>query len=74
MVLADRVIENGWLACADGTIAEIGEGARAGARRGSAAATCCCPGLVELHTDHLEAHYVPRPKVLLGPGRGGGLL
>ncbi|MFX7094756.1 hypothetical protein ABTI17_19880, partial [Acinetobacter baumannii] len=21
------------------------------------------PGLVELHTDHLEAHYVPRPKV-----------
>ena len=32
------------------------------------------PGLVELHTDHLEAHYVPRPKVLLGPGRGGGLL
>ena len=21
------------------------------------------PGLVELHTDHIEAHYVPRPKV-----------
>ena len=21
------------------------------------------PGLIELHTDHLEAHYVPRPKV-----------
>ena len=21
------------------------------------------PGLVELHTDHLEAHYMPRPKV-----------
>ncbi len=25
------------------------------------------PGLVELHTDHLEAHYVPRPKVFWDP-------
>ena len=25
------------------------------------------PGLVELHTDHLEAHYVPRPKVYWDP-------
>ena len=25
------------------------------------------PGLVELHTDHLEAHYVPRPKVYWNP-------
>ena len=25
------------------------------------------PGLVELHTDHLEAHYMPRPKVLWDP-------
>ena len=25
------------------------------------------PGLVELHTDHLEAHYVPRPKVHWDP-------
>ena len=27
LVLADRVVENGWLACVDGVIAEIGEGA-----------------------------------------------
>src|SRR5260370_4510585 len=25
------------------------------------------PGLVELHTDHIEAHYMPRPKVHWGP-------
>jgi alpha-D-ribose 1-methylphosphonate 5-triphosphate diphosphatase len=25
------------------------------------------PGLVELHTDHLEPHYTPRPKVLWNP-------
>ena len=25
------------------------------------------PGLVELHTDHLEAHFVPRPKVFWEP-------
>jgi alpha-D-ribose 1-methylphosphonate 5-triphosphate diphosphatase len=25
------------------------------------------PGLVELHTDHLEPHYSPRPKVLWNP-------
>ena len=25
------------------------------------------PGLIELHTDHLEMHYVPRPKVFWDP-------
>ena len=25
------------------------------------------PGLVELHTDHLETHYIPRPKVFWDP-------
>ena len=25
------------------------------------------PGLVELHTDHLEGHYVPRPRVRWNP-------
>ena len=34
IVLADRVIEQGWLAVADGRIAEIGEGRAPAARRG----------------------------------------
>jgi alpha-D-ribose 1-methylphosphonate 5-triphosphate diphosphatase len=66
VVLADRVIEHGWVACADGRIAEIGDGA---APRGSedAGGDLIMPGLIELHTDHLEAHYVPRPKVFWDP-------
>src|SRR5260370_24019412 len=32
-----------------------------------AAGDLIMPGLIELHTDHLEAHYVPRPKVFWDP-------
>ncbi len=66
VVLADRVIERGWVAFADGRIAEYGEGdAPSGAE--DAAGDLVMPGLIELHTDHLEAHYVPRPKVFWDP-------
>src|SRR5207245_6671537 len=66
IVLAERVIEQGWLALADGCIAEIGEG-RAPAGAEDAGGDLIMPGLIELHTDHLEAHYVPRPKVFWDP-------
>ena len=63
IVLRDRMIDNGWLAVADGVIAEIGEGpAPAGAV--SCGGDLLIPGLIELHTDHLEHHIQPRPKVL----------
>src|SRR6201992_4362912 len=66
IVLADRVIERGWVAAADGRIAEFGEGAApAGAE--DAGGDIVMPGMIELHTDHLEAHYVPRPKVFWDP-------
>jgi len=66
VVVADRVVECGWVAVADGRIAEIGEGpAPAGGI--DAGGDLLMPGLVELHTDHLEAHYVPRPKVFWDP-------
>jgi alpha-D-ribose 1-methylphosphonate 5-triphosphate diphosphatase len=66
IVLADRVIEHGWLAIADGRIAEIGE---SGVPAGSLdmGGDLVMPGLIELHTDHLEAHYMPRPKVQWNP-------
>ena len=66
LVLADRVIECGWVAFADGKVAEVGEGS---APSGSedAGGDLIMPGLIELHTDHLEAHYVPRPKVFWNP-------
>ena len=66
VVLAERVIERGWIAFADGCIADLGEGS-APARAEDAGGDLIMPGLIELHTDHLEAHYVPRPKVFWNP-------
>jgi alpha-D-ribose 1-methylphosphonate 5-triphosphate diphosphatase len=66
IVLADRVIDNGWLAMADGRIAEVGEG-RAPEHGTDLDGDLLIPGLIELHTDHIEAHYVPRPKVYWNP-------
>jgi alpha-D-ribose 1-methylphosphonate 5-triphosphate diphosphatase len=66
IVLNESVIESGWLAIADGRIAEIGEG-KAPELGQDADGDLIMPGLVELHTDHLEAHYVPRPKVYWDP-------
>src|SRR6516225_9501421 len=66
VVLADRVIERGWIAFANCRIAETGEG-RAPAGSEDAGGDLIMPGLIELHTDHLESHYVPRPKVFWNP-------
>jgi alpha-D-ribose 1-methylphosphonate 5-triphosphate diphosphatase len=61
LVLPDDVVP-GWIAIADGQITEIGEG-RPPEPGLDLAGDLLCPGLVELHTDHLEAHLKPRPKV-----------
>jgi alpha-D-ribose 1-methylphosphonate 5-triphosphate diphosphatase len=66
IVLADRVIEHGWIVFAGGRIAEVGEGSAPSGHE-DAAGDLVMPGLIELHTDHLEAHYVPRPKVFWDP-------
>ena len=66
IVLADRVIGCGWVACAGGRIVELGEG-EAPSGGEDAAGDIIMPGMIELHTDHLEAHYVPRPKVFWDP-------
>jgi alpha-D-ribose 1-methylphosphonate 5-triphosphate diphosphatase len=65
IVLRDRV-QHGWAAVAEGLIVEIGEG-RAPERGIDFAGDTLIPGLVELHTDHLESHYAPRPKVRWHP-------
>jgi len=66
VVAADRVFP-GWIAVESGRIVEIGEGG------GPKGAIDCqgdylLPGLVELHTDHLEAHFMPRPRVFWHAG------
>ncbi|MFC6789835.1 alpha-D-ribose 1-methylphosphonate 5-triphosphate diphosphatase [Methylobacterium komagatae] len=65
LVLPDRV-QQGWLAVVDGRIAEIGEG-QAPERGLDLGGDHLIPGLIELHTDHLESHYAPRPKVRWHP-------
>ncbi|HKN11032.1 MAG TPA: alpha-D-ribose 1-methylphosphonate 5-triphosphate diphosphatase, partial [Pseudomonadota bacterium] len=62
LVLADRIVEDGWLAISNGMIVETGEG-RAPERGEDLDGDLLMPGMVELHTDHLEAHYAPRPNV-----------
>jgi len=66
IVAVDRVFV-GWLAVDQGRIVEIGEG-----RSPKGAIDCrgdyLLPGLVELHTDHLEAHFMPRPRVFWHAG------
>jgi alpha-D-ribose 1-methylphosphonate 5-triphosphate diphosphatase len=64
IVLADEIVE-GSLVLRDGFIAGIEAGtSRTGEDMGG---DYIIPGLVELHTDHLEGHYAPRPKVRWNP-------
>ena len=66
IVTADRVFA-GCLRVDDGRIQEILENGSAGAGV-DFQGDYLLPGLVELHTDHLESHYVPRPAVLWHAG------
>ncbi len=60
IILPDREI-HGTVVVRDGKIAEIDD--RSSAVGDDLGGDCLIPGLVELHTDHLESHYVPRPGV-----------
>ncbi|HQF30258.1 MAG TPA: alpha-D-ribose 1-methylphosphonate 5-triphosphate diphosphatase [Hyphomicrobiales bacterium] len=64
IVLVDGVVE-GTLVARDGRVAEISEGSVAAGI--DCAGDYLVPGLVELHTDHLESHYAPRPGVRWNP-------
>ena len=66
IVLADAVIERGYVVVDNGAIIEVGEG-RAPERGEDLGGDLLLPGLIELHTDHLEAHVTPRPKVQWDP-------
>lgn len=61
IVLAGEVVD-GTLIVRDGVIAEV-TASRAAAPSEDFEGDYLLPGLVELHTDHLENHYHPRPGV-----------
>ncbi len=60
IVLRDEIL-HGSLVVRDGRIADIAPGPST--RGEDLAGDLLLPGLVELHTDHIEGHYLPRPKV-----------
>ncbi|MGE7368711.1 alpha-D-ribose 1-methylphosphonate 5-triphosphate diphosphatase [Neorhizobium sp. NPDC001467] len=60
IVLADEIV-SGSVLVRDGKIADISTGDSAGGINLNG--DYLLPGCVELHTDHLETHFQPRPKV-----------
>lgn len=64
IVLADEVV-SGSVLVRDGLIAEISSDS--GRTGEDMEGEYLIPGLVELHTDHLEGHYAPRPRVRWNP-------
>jgi alpha-D-ribose 1-methylphosphonate 5-triphosphate diphosphatase len=61
IVTADDAF-SGFVVVEDGMVSEVGRGA-APERGRDLAGDLLIPGLIELHTDNIEAHYMPRPKV-----------
>ncbi|MEQ9814024.1 MAG: alpha-D-ribose 1-methylphosphonate 5-triphosphate diphosphatase [Azospirillaceae bacterium] len=72
LVLPDR-LEEGGLTIEDGRIASIGGDMPSAAREIDLGGDYLMPGLVELHTDHLEKHLQPRPGVAWPLGLGAAI-
>ena len=71
IVLPDAVVE-GTVHVRDGRIADVSEGRANGSDAAPNGAIdmegdTIVPGLVELHTDHVETHFTPRPGVRWDP-------
>jgi alpha-D-ribose 1-methylphosphonate 5-triphosphate diphosphatase len=65
LVLADDVTGGSLTVDQNGMISDIG--APSDAAGHDCEGDFLLPGLIELHTDHLETHYAPRPKVRWNP-------
>ena len=62
LVLGSEIVQ-GHLVVRDGRIADVAEGATAVPGALDLGGDWLLPGLVEMHTDNLERHAMPRPKV-----------
>lgn len=67
LITPNAVVE-GTLVVRDGHIVSLDNGASSLAERIDLEGDYLMPGLVELHTDNLEKHFIPRPKVLWPQG------
>ncbi len=65
LILPDEVIDGSLAVDGDGRIESIGSAT--GVDGHDCDGDYLLPGLIELHTDHLETHYAPRPKVRWNP-------
>lgn len=65
VVLQDRVLDPGTVVVRDGRIIAVDAGRSAQGE--DLEGDVLIPGIVELHTDHLENHYAPRPRVRWNP-------
>ena len=65
LVLADGITDGSLTVDQDGRIGEIGTSSQVHGH--DCEGDYLIPGLIELHTDHLETHYAPRPKVRWNP-------
>jgi alpha-D-ribose 1-methylphosphonate 5-triphosphate diphosphatase len=64
-IVLDQEVIHGSVLIRDGLIADIGsDGSTTAVDLGG---DLLLPGLVELHTDHLERHFTPRPGVQWEP-------
>jgi alpha-D-ribose 1-methylphosphonate 5-triphosphate diphosphatase len=68
-IVLDGEVRHGSVLIRDGLIADIGSDPAAGAAAAGVdlGGDHLLPGLVELHTDHLERHFTPRPGVQWDP-------
>lgn len=66
IVLADEIV-SGCVAVTDGLITSVDSGGTAVPGAKDIEGDYLVPGLIELHTDHLESHFRPRPGVMWNP-------
>jgi len=64
-IILENEVLTGSILIRNGQIADISEGAMTSGE--DLEGDFLTPGLIELHTDHLEGHYAPRPKVRWNP-------
>ena len=62
-IITENAIIHGTIMFADGVISSIDSGTRVPLGAIDCEGDYVAPGLIELHTDNLERHLTPRPKV-----------